>query len=100
MQRSLFPKGYYITSCIFQIKFYGINTPKIGRLWNYSDYKNALKFSENIGSVCIIMLFCKSLILKWLKSSLSAVGKMELTNYVMHSVFVRFIFTGAGFGLF
>ena len=53
-----------------------------------------------IGHVGAIMLFCKFPILKWLKSSLAAVGKMALTNYVMHSVFALFIFTGAGFGLF
>lgn len=53
-----------------------------------------------IGHVGIIMLFCKLPILKWLKSSLAAVGKMALTNYVMHSVFAMFIFTGTGFGLF
>ncbi len=53
-----------------------------------------------IGHVGLIMLFCKLPILKWLKSSLAAVGKMALTNYVMHSVFAMFIFTGAGFGLF
>ncbi len=53
-----------------------------------------------IGHVGIIMLFCKLPVLKWLKSSLAAVGKMALTNYVMHSVFAMFIFTGAGFGLF
>ena len=46
------------------------------------------------------MLFCKLPVLKWLKSSLAAVGKMALTNYVMHSVFAMFIFTGVGFGLF
>jgi uncharacterized protein len=53
-----------------------------------------------IGHVGAIMLFCKLPILKWLKNSLAAVGKMALTNYVMHSVFAMFIFTGAGFGLF
>jgi len=53
-----------------------------------------------IGHVGSIMLFCKLPIYKWLKSSLAAVGKMALTNYVMHSVFAMFIFTGAGFGLF
>jgi uncharacterized protein len=53
-----------------------------------------------IGHVGAIMLFCKSPFLKWLKNSLAAVGKMALTNYVMHSIFAMFIFTGAGFGLF
>lgn len=53
-----------------------------------------------IGHVGAIMLFCKLPVLRWLKNSLAAVGKMALTNYVMHSVFAMFIFTGAGFGLF
>jgi uncharacterized protein len=53
-----------------------------------------------MGHVALIMLFCKAHILKWLKKSLAAVGKMALTNYVMHSVFAIFIFTGVGFGLF
>ena len=53
-----------------------------------------------MGHIGLIMLFCKLPILKWLKSSLASVGKMALTNYVMHSVFALIIFTGAGFGLF
>jgi len=53
-----------------------------------------------LGHVALIMLFCKLPILKWLKASLSAVGKMALTNYIMHSVFAMIIFTGVGFGLF
>lgn len=53
-----------------------------------------------MGHVGLIMLLCKLPILKWLKSALSAVGKMALTNYVMHSIFAMIIFTGVGFGLF
>ncbi|RIA09068.1 uncharacterized protein OE09_0896 [Flavobacteriaceae bacterium MAR_2010_72] len=58
------------------------------------------RVSVAMGHVGLIMLVCKLPILKWLKMSLSAVGKMALTNYVMHSVICMFIFTGAGFGLF
>lgn len=53
-----------------------------------------------MGHIAVIMIFCKLPILNWLKASLSAVGKMALTNYIMHSVIVMFIFTGVGFGLF
>ena len=53
-----------------------------------------------MGHVSLIMIFCKLPVLKWLQNSLSAVGKMALTNYVMHSVICMFIFTGVGFGLF
>jgi uncharacterized protein len=58
------------------------------------------RVSIAMGHIGLIMLLCKLPILKWLKNSLSAVGKMALTNYVMHSVFAMFIFTGVGFGLF
>ena len=53
-----------------------------------------------MGHVGLIMLFCKSPILGLLKSSIAAVGKMALTNYLMHSVICMIIFTGVGFGMF
>lgn len=58
------------------------------------------KTTVAMGHVASIMILCKSPIFIWLKQSLAAVGKMALTNYVMHSVFAIFIFTGVGFGLF
>ncbi|NMM47768.1 DUF418 domain-containing protein [Flammeovirgaceae bacterium KN852] len=54
----------------------------------------------SIGHIGTIMVFCKSSILPWLKHSLASVGRMALTNYVMHSVFALFIFTGTGFAMF
>lgn len=53
-----------------------------------------------MGHVGLIMLFCKAPILIWLKNGLSAVGKMALTNYMMHSVICMIVFTGVGFGMF
>ena len=58
------------------------------------------RISVAMGHIGAIMLFCKLPILSLLKKALGAVGKMALTNYVMHSVFAMFLFTGAGFGLF
>ncbi|MGC1203590.1 MAG: DUF418 domain-containing protein [Flavobacteriaceae bacterium] len=58
------------------------------------------KTAVAMGHVALIMILCKLPILNWLKKSLAAVGKMALTNYIMHSVFAMFIFTGVGFGLF
>ncbi|MEQ9426904.1 MAG: DUF418 domain-containing protein [Cyclobacteriaceae bacterium] len=52
------------------------------------------------GHIALVMLFCKASFLGFLKSSLAAVGKMALTNYVMHSVICAFIFTGIGFSMF
>jgi len=53
-----------------------------------------------MGHIAAIMLLCKVPVLQWLKSRLAAVGKMALTNYIMHSVIALFFFTGAGFGMF
>jgi uncharacterized protein len=53
-----------------------------------------------MGHIAIIMLLCKLPVLQWLKSRLAAVGKMALTNYIMHSVIALFFFTGAGLGMF
>lgn len=58
------------------------------------------RFFVAMGHIGLIMLFCKYPILGWLKSSLAAVGKMALTNYMMHSVICMLVFTGVGFGLF
>jgi uncharacterized protein len=57
------------------------------------------RFFIAIGHIGLIMLFCKAPFLGLLKNGLAAVGKMALTNYLMHSVICMFIFTGVGFGL-
>lgn len=53
-----------------------------------------------IGHIGLIMIFSKIPLFTWLKNRLAAVGKMALTNYIMHSVICLFVFTGVGFGLF
>ncbi|MEJ7828184.1 MAG: DUF418 domain-containing protein [Segetibacter sp.] len=58
------------------------------------------RVSIAMGHIAAIMLLCKLPVLQWLKRSLAAVGKMALTNYIMHSVIALFFFTGAGFGMF
>tara|TARA_B100000900_G_scaffold213209_1_gene180665 strand:+ start:602 stop:1870 length:1269 start_codon:yes stop_codon:yes gene_type:complete len=49
-----------------------------------------------IGWIGLIVLLHRSLNFGW---RLAAVGRMALTNYLMHSFICLFIFTGAGFGL-
>lgn len=58
------------------------------------------RVAMTFGHIGFWMLVCKSTWFEWLTSRLAAVGRMALTNYVMHSVFAAFIFTGIGFSLF
>ena len=53
-----------------------------------------------IGHIGLIMMFAKLPVLNWLKLRIAAVGKMALTNYIMHSLICMIIFSGVGFGLF
>ncbi|TMI63759.1 MAG: DUF418 domain-containing protein [Bacteroidetes bacterium] len=53
-----------------------------------------------VGHIGLIMIFAKLPILGWLKTRIAAVGKMALTNYIMHSLICMVIFTGVGFGMF
>jgi uncharacterized protein len=45
------------------------------------------------------MLFCQGEIWSGLKNRLAAVGRMALSNYLLHSLICLVLFTGAGFGL-
>ncbi len=58
------------------------------------------RVSTTLGHIGFWMLICKKQWLHWLTSRLAAVGRMALTNYVMHSVFAAIVFTGLGFSLF
>ncbi|HEX5169862.1 MAG TPA: DUF418 domain-containing protein [Cyclobacteriaceae bacterium] len=86
--------NYYETKLILDsgFSFLGFSKSHITYQWG--------RVPVAMGHIALIMIFCKLPIMNWLKASLSAVGKMALTNYIMHSVFAMFIFTGVGFGLF
>lgn len=52
-----------------------------------------------IGYIGLLVWICQSGLLTSLTSRLAAVGRMALTNYLMHSLICALIFTGMGFGL-
>ncbi len=58
------------------------------------------RVAVTLGHIGFWMLICKGGWFGWLTSRLAAVGRMALTNYVMHSVFAAIVFTGIGFSLF
>ncbi len=58
------------------------------------------RVAMTMGHIGFWMIICSNGWLKWLTDRLAAVGRMALTNYVMHSVFAAIVFTGIGFSLF
>lgn len=94
--------GYLIG---LSVNYYELRTVLDGQFSPVAITKSNLTYdlgriSTCMGHIGLIMLFCKSNFLILLKSSLSAVGKMALTNYIMHSLICMVVFTGVGFGLF
>ena len=57
------------------------------------------RLSMALGYLGLIILLIKKEKLESLRFRLACVGKMALTNYLMHSVIALFIFSGAGLGL-
>lgn len=51
------------------------------------------------GYIGLVMLICQGGWLAGLQNRLAAVGRMALTNYLMHSLICLFLFTGAGLAL-
>lgn len=57
-------------------------------------------FFTALGYVGLVMLWCKLGGLSWLRRRLAAVGRMALTNYLMQSILMTFVFYGWGLGYF
>lgn len=53
-----------------------------------------------LGYTGVVMLICKAGELTWLRTRLAAVGRMALTNYLMQSLLMTFVFYGWGLGYF
>ena len=51
------------------------------------------------GYMGLVILMLKAGVMAGLRMRLAAVGRMALTNYLMHSLICLFVFTGAGLGL-
>lgn len=53
-----------------------------------------------LGHLSLVLLILRMGILGWLTRALGAVGRMALTNYLIHSIVMTFIFYGWGLGMF
>ncbi len=57
------------------------------------------RLGMGLGYLSVVMLVCQSEALPRMRVRLAAVGRMALTNYLMHSLICMLVFTGAGLGL-
>jgi len=94
--------GYSIgfTSIFFKTDLVLEENFEILALDKYSIFNQFDRLAVAIGHIGLLCLFAKSGILKWLKKSLAAVGRMAFSNYIMHSIICTIIFYGYGFGLY
>lgn len=53
-----------------------------------------------LGWMGAVILACRTGCLSWMGRSLAAVGRMALSNYLLHSLLCTFIFYGFGLGLY
>ena len=86
--------NYYETSIILDGKFDVMSFSKASPTYEIG------RIFTTLGHVGLFMLFIKSRALGFLQKALAAVGKMALTNYLMHSIIAGFVFFGFGFGLY
>ncbi|MGB5238806.1 MAG: DUF418 domain-containing protein [Flavobacteriaceae bacterium] len=88
------PINYYESNILLENNFSILSFFESGITYPFG------RIAMSFGHIGLVMLFCKSNILGFLRNSLAAVGRMALTNYIMHSVICAFVFTGIGFSLF
>ncbi len=80
---------------LYAHEFDGIYMMRIGLLPNYVG-----SVLVSFGHVALVMLFVKAGRWPSLMARFAAVGRMALTNYLLHSVVMTTIFYGYGLGLF
>ena len=86
--------NYYETSMVVANNWDVLSMHKAGQTYQLG------RLFTTFGHIGLAMLFIRSGILKFLQNALAAVGKMALTNYLMHTVICNIYFMGFGFSMF
>jgi uncharacterized protein len=68
------------------------------RIGGYYNYFGSLAVA--FGHLGVVMLICRKAALSRLRARLAAVGRMALTNYLMHTILLTSVFYGYGLGLY
>jgi len=86
--------NYYETQMVVQSNYDVLTMEKATQTYQLG------RLGVTMGHVGLFMLFIKSGLLSFFQRALAAVGRMALSNYLMHSIITSVIFYGFGFGLF
>ena len=73
----------------------GMYLMSVGGMWNYVG-----SILMSLGHISVFMLIIKSGAFRNLMERFAALGRMALTNYLMHSVVLTTVFYGYGLGLY
>ena len=82
----------------WDLNAHGFDAFYVFKLGVYTNYFGSL--AVGFGHLGMVMLVCRSRALPKLRARLAAVGRMALTNYLMHSILMTTVFYGYGLGLY
>jgi uncharacterized protein len=82
----------------FDLNAHQFDTLYVMRSGGIANYVGSLVVA--FGHIGLVMLIIKSGVLAGLVTRFAAVGRMALTNYLMHSVILTTVFYGYGLGLY
>lgn len=88
------PVSLWETRQVIEAQFNWVLIPELWWTYDLGRLGNAL------GHLGLLLLFVRSGALAWLQERLAAVGRMALSNYIMHSVIALLIFLRPGLGLY
>jgi uncharacterized protein len=89
-----FPLSVWETNHIIQGNFSYMSVMEVTSTYDVG------RVANGIGHLGLLLLWVRSGWLKGLQDKLAAVGRMALTNYIMHSVIALFVFLSVGLGLY
>ena len=89
------PLTIFSASDLYAHQFNSLYVMRVGGIANYWG-----SLIVAFGHIGLVMLLVKTGALQRLMARFAAVGRMALTNYLMHSVILTTVFYGYGFGLY